>query len=188
LRDAWDVRCGTARANYVLWCGTVTPETADKSANALQRPSPMLPRSGDTFTPRHCRPSRALRSRSFVSFGCYDDQNWTKDRAGARERGSAGARERGSAGARERFSIAVPPAWCLTADGPGRRAWRWSGLGWWVVGGPGGGAGGRAQVVRGVIFLLKAIKQSVSGCRSSREVVHLGPRLRWFEGEFDEKI
>jgi hypothetical protein len=46
----------------------------------------------------------------------------------------------------------------------------------------------RARVVREVIFLLKAIKQSVSGCRSSREVVHLGPRLRWFEGEFDEKV
>jgi hypothetical protein len=39
-----------------------------------------------------------------------------------------------------------------------------------------------------VIFLLKPIRQSISGCRNPREDVHLCPRSRRFEGKFDGKV
>src|SRR6185312_16660600 len=44
------------------------------------------------------------------------------------------------------------------------------------------------RTVRGNDLLLKPIRQSISGCRSTREDVHLRPQSRWFEGEFDGKI
>src|SRR6266702_2508302 len=61
---------------------------------------------------------------------------------------------------------------------------------------PGGVRAGGAWAERGhapgsfglLIFLLKPIRQPVSGCRSSREDVHLWPKSRWFEGKFDEKV
>jgi len=46
---------------------------------------------------------------------------------------------------------------------------------------------GHAPGSFGSDLLLKPIRQSISGCPNPREDVHLWPRSRRFEGEFDGK-
>ena len=49
----------------------------------------------------------------------------------------------------------------------------------WLAAEPGDAPGSFGKM----IFLLKPIRQSVSGCPNAREAVHLGPKMRRFEGE-----